>query len=201
MRVIFLGMRRGTDKFKPALTFSGTRLRECDHPDCHVAAEHRAPKSRELLGDYFWFCLDHVRVYNKSWNFCAGLGADEIETEIREDTVWRRPTWPMGSAEGDRRWRFVRDADFSDGFGAFWGKSQAREEPAGAHRPPLKSPEGKAFSILGLDPSASLSELKARYKELVKTHHPDRNGGDKLAEEKLKDINDAYSTLRKCVTA
>jgi curved DNA-binding protein CbpA len=46
-----------------------------------------------------------------------------------------------------------------------------------------------------------LSELKARYKELVKTHHPDRNGGDKLAEERLKDINDAYSTLRKCVTA
>ncbi|MEC8202861.1 MAG: J domain-containing protein, partial [Pseudomonadota bacterium] len=67
-------------------------------------------------------------------------------------------------------------------------------------KPPADSPEARAFRILGLDPSASLSELKARYKELVKTHHPDRNGGDKVAEERLKDINDAYSTLRKTVT-
>ena len=123
---------------------------------------------------------------------------------------WARTKSRLKSAKirfGDAqlgRWavpKVIVVGDFSDGFGAFRGKSQAREEPAGAHRPPLKSPEGKAFSILGLDPSASLSELKARYKELVKTHHPDRNGGDKLAEERLKDINDAYSTLRKCVTA
>jgi curved DNA-binding protein CbpA len=40
------------------------------------------------------------------------------------------------------------------------------------------------------------ARLKARYKELVKLHHPDANGGDKGAEERLKLINQAYATLK-----
>jgi len=166
-----------------------------------VPAEHRAPKSRDRLEDYFWFCLEHVREYNKSWNFCAGMGCDEIESEIRQDTVWRRPTWPIGSGPNESRWRFIRDGKVADGFGAFYGAAGGEEETGSARRPKTFSAEDKAFKILGLDPSASLSEVKARYKELVKVHHPDRNGGDKLAEERLKDINDAYATLRKCVNA
>ena len=38
--------------------------------------------------------------------------------------------------------------------------------------------------------------MKSRYKALVKIHHPDANGGAREAEEKLKEINLAYSTLR-----
>jgi curved DNA-binding protein CbpA len=38
--------------------------------------------------------------------------------------------------------------------------------------------------------------LKARYKVLVKMHHPDAHGGDKAAEERLKIINQAYATLK-----
>ena len=37
--------------------------------------------------------------------------------------------------------------------------------------------------------------IKRRYKELVKKHHPDANGGDKQAEERFKAINQAYATL------
>ena len=194
-------MRRGTDKFKPAVPFGASGLRECDHPHCHSVAEHRAPKSRDRLEDYFWFCLEHVREYNKSWNFCDGMDENQIESEIREDTVWRRPTWPMGSAENEKRWRFVREGDYADSFGSFSGDFDTKSETYSSNRQRPDSPEARAFRILGLDPTASLSELKTKYKELVKTHHPDRNGGDKVAEERLKDINDAYSTLRKTVTA
>jgi DnaJ-class molecular chaperone len=37
--------------------------------------------------------------------------------------------------------------------------------------------------------------VKARYKELVKRHHPDANGGDKSAEERFKTVSEAYRTL------
>ena len=40
-----------------------------------------------------------------------------------------------------------------------------------------------------------MSAVKARYKELVKRHHPDANGGDKASEEKFKQINQAYETI------
>ena len=194
-------MDRGTESCKLKLSGKTDGARKCDYPSCEATAKHRAPKSRDRLVEYFWFCLNHVREYNKSWNFCAGMDAEQIETAIREDMVWRRPTWPIGIAEKDCRWRFIREGKFVDSFSEFGGTQFTSSEEQGAPRPGSNSPEGRAFRILGLDPSVSLDELKTRYKELVKTHHPDKNGGDKIAEERLKDINYAYAILRKSVTA
>ena len=50
--------------------------------------------------------------------------------------------------------------------------------------------------MLDLKPPVTLKEVKARYKTLVKRLHPDANGGDKEAEERLKVVNQAYSTLK-----
>jgi curved DNA-binding protein CbpA len=50
--------------------------------------------------------------------------------------------------------------------------------------------------VLDLTLPVSLAEVKKQYKQLVKRHHPDANGGDKDAEERLKSINEAYATLR-----
>jgi curved DNA-binding protein CbpA len=55
-----------------------------------------------------------------------------------------------------------------------------------------------ALDVLELSWPLTLADVKSRYKELVKLHHPDANGGDKAAEERLKVINLAYSTLKNC---
>jgi len=49
---------------------------------------------------------------------------------------------------------------------------------------------------LDLDETATLQDVKMRYKQLVKRFHPDANGGDKQAEERFKSINEAYSNLK-----
>jgi DnaJ-class molecular chaperone len=54
----------------------------------------------------------------------------------------------------------------------------------------------QAFDILDLEPSVTLNEIKARYKELVKRFHPDANGGDRGTEERLKQVIKAYGVLR-----
>jgi transposase len=154
-----------------------------------AGGEYRAPRSRDALHNFFWFCLNHVRAYNASWNYYAGMSAREIEAEIRNDTVWQRPTWPLGERLGVFGAR-VRD------FGLF-----GMEEEAAAERktPPSKRPlsqQEQALAIFELEPPFTMSGLKARYKQLVKLHHPDAHGGDKAAEERLKIINQAYSTLK-----
>ena len=53
-----------------------------------------------------------------------------------------------------------------------------------------------ALGVLELSWPLTRADVKSRYKELVKIHHPDANGGAREAEEKLKEINAAYSTLR-----
>lgn len=169
--------------------------RRCDHPGCAETAEFRAPRSRAALHDYLWFCLDHVRLYNSSWNYYAGMSPDEIEREIRHDTVWQRPSWPLGSRTFRYQTRFNDHGlfDLDDDEPATNGHGATR------HRHPA-SPEARALAVFDLDEPVSLSDVKARYKELVKRNHPDAHGGDKAAEERLKVINRAYSTLKACYT-
>ncbi|MGZ3276033.1 MAG: J domain-containing protein, partial [Caulobacteraceae bacterium] len=47
--------------------------RACDHPGCMKAATARAPKSRDLLNEHYWFCQPHAAEYNRNWNFFAGM--------------------------------------------------------------------------------------------------------------------------------
>jgi DnaJ-class molecular chaperone len=56
--------------------------------------------------------------------------------------------------------------------------------------------EAKSLRTLGLDGNATAAEVKARYKLLVKRHHPDANGGDRSLEDRLRDIIQAYSYLK-----
>lgn len=167
--------------------------RVCDHPGCAAEGEHRAPKSRDRLNEYWWFCLDHVRAYNKAWDFYAGMSEREIEEHIRRDTTWQRPSWPMGdwrTRERETRDRVI-NGDFP--FGAHWQGARA-EQQAPPRRP--RTPEEEALAVLDLEPGADFTTIKNRYRDLAKKHHPDRTGGDKDAEERLKRINQAYNTLK-----
>jgi hypothetical protein len=173
----------------PTGAAAGAATRLCDHPGCAAGGEYRAPRSRVALDTFFWFCLDHVRLYNAQWNYYAGMSATEIEAEIRNDTVWQRPTWPLGGRAGLRFGTRVRD------FGLFGFEDEEAGHDRAAAKRPLTEQE-RALAVFDLALPLTLVSLKARYKELVKRHHPDAHGGDKAAEERLKVINQAYSTLK-----
>jgi DnaJ-domain-containing protein 1 len=163
-----------------------TPVRGCKWPGCEELGEYRAPRSPKALRDYLWFCLEHVRQYNKQWDYFAGLDAAAIEEIRRRDTVWHRPTWPLGARPGNGAGQAeAKLHDPFDALGGAHGDSSAR--PC--------TPRDEALAKLGLDRAASRDELKARYKELVKRHHPDANGGCKASEERLKTINEAYTYL------
>ena len=167
-----------------------TELRSCDHPGCAEFGDYRAPKSRDSLTDYFWFCLEHVRQYNQAWDYYAGLGAEEIEAMVRNDVTWQRPTWPLGKRMGSSR--HFDPERIRDGFGVFG-------ENFGAPPPPpsqaASAAEMSALREMNLAYPLTVEALRMRYKELCKLYHPDANGGDKQAEERFKRIGQAYKTL------
>ncbi|MFO1081966.1 MAG: J domain-containing protein [Reyranellaceae bacterium] len=169
-------------------------LRACEAPGCGLGGDFRAPHSRDRLNEYRWFCLEHVREYNKNWDYFAGLGADQIEAHIRADTTWRRPVWPLGARRNGRGpTRIVDPFDLA-------GEAGIEDKPApkmdGSEQ--LTPAERSALDVLELSWPLTRADVKSRYKELVKLHHPDANGGAREAEERLKEINAAYSTLRSC---
>ncbi|MEI8395063.1 MAG: DnaJ domain-containing protein [Rhodospirillaceae bacterium] len=168
--------------------------RGCECPGCAAEGLYPAPKAKDRLREYFWFCLDHVREYNRAWDYYAGMSTAQIEAETRSDTIWQRPTWPLGN------WR-LRERNLRDSVNGEHGFPFGH---AGSDPPPgrsgwqsvNRSPEDEAFHVLGLERDSDFPVIKARYRELAKRHHPDANGGDKVAEEKLKEINQAYTVLR-----
>jgi molecular chaperone DnaJ len=52
------------------------------------------------------------------------------------------------------------------------------------------------YEVLGLTRGASEQDVKAAFRKLAKEHHPDKNSGDKAAEHKFKELNEAYEALK-----
>src|SRR5712692_9024221 len=68
----------------------------CDWPDCRHAATHRAPKGRLREKEYWSFCLEHVREYNHSYNYFAGMSDDAVAQYQKDAITGHRPTWKIG---------------------------------------------------------------------------------------------------------
>lgn len=176
--------------------------RQCDWPSCAAVGEFRAPRSRDELNVFLWFCLGHVREYNKSWNYYDGMSEGEVEEDVRRDTVWNRPTWQLGTNLGHDS--FDKSEDPFDlftnggpvGNGANGQKKNDHGTGEAPIRPPISPEEERAYRTLELEYPVSADDVKSRYKSLVKEHHPDANKGAKASEERLKVINEAYSVLR-----
>lgn len=160
-------------------------------PGCTAQGEYRAPKSRRNLHDYWWFCLEHVRAYNGSWDYYKGMSPGEIEAQIRSDTAWQRPTWPLGRIGGASNAEHDWLHDPLHVLSAGRVKSH-HAAPSVTAPTELREP----LQTLGLSWPTTLDAVKIRYKELAKRHHPDANGGSRESEERLKTINLAYATLR-----
>ena len=183
--------RRNPPRGAPECLGGDARLppRTCEYPGCTELGQYPAPRSRRALRDWRWFCLRHVREYNRRWNYFEGCDEVEIGREVREDLGWQRPTWPLGQHAR------VPGPRLADGFGLL----RAGAAPPGggpAARPARRPPHvARALREFGLRGSASLDAIKARYKSLVKSHHPDANGGDPGASDRLVRINAAYAVL------
>ena len=167
----------------------------CDHPGCELPGEFRAPKGRLREGQYFCFCLDHVREYNASYNYFRGMTDEDVAKYQKDDIIGHRPTWSMGvnrAGKGHRE-EGVEPEGFVDPAGIFRRHARRPEEPK---RPRYGLAAMKALNTLGLDETADAESIKARYKELVKRLHPDANGGDRSLEDRLREIIHAYNYLK-----
>lgn len=179
-------------------------IRICEKEDCADPGEFRAPRSRLLdrgdAGDYQWLCLAHIREFNKSWNFFDGMSSAEVLRYKNEDITGHRPTWKLGarSAASAKETRFDDPFDLDRDAGFASGRDTGGSAEQGSSGPFADKQGRDALATLNLHAHCSLQEIKKRHRELVKKYHPDLNGGDKSAEEVLKNINQAYTHLLNC---
>jgi len=191
--------RRGGGRGGASGGEQATIARACAHEGCAEPAEYRAPKGRGKEGQYHWFCLEHVREYNKRYNYFDGMNDDDVIAYQRDAIIGHRPTRPMGVRGGERA-RAARAAWsglYEDPFGLFEDAADGRAPPAEPERRKPRAPERAALDVMGLEEDASGAAIKARYKTLVKRHHPDANQGDRSSEDRLRSVIHAYGVLRR----
>jgi curved DNA-binding protein CbpA len=190
-------VKPGEDRRRKAGTTS------CEWPGCANGGTHRAPKGRNRENEYWRFCLDHVREYNHSYNFFAGMSDDAVARYQKDALTGHRPTWKLGQNGAGKRGASTRGRPFDAAFGAddpfdmfgeLGGSGSKREQRREA--PTVHNAQRKALHTLGLEEGAERAEIKARFKELVKRHHPDANGGDRSTEDRLVEIIQAYNYLK-----
>ena len=171
---------------------------KCQWEGCSNAATHRAPMGRDFEGQYLRFCFDHVREYNKTYNYFTGLDDEQVARFQKDALTGHRPTWTMGV----NRWGNEAPLNGGDPRNAADARIRSRLNGqraggrTGDRARKLKTLEAKAFDDLGLPHNATPEAIKARYKDLVKRHHPDANGGDRSTEDRLRQIIQAYKFLK-----
>ncbi|SOC84335.1 DnaJ domain-containing protein [Ensifer adhaerens] len=176
----------------------------CQWDGCDEPGKHRAPVGRHAEGQYFLFCFEHVQKYNKGFNYFSGLSDSEIARYQKEAITGHRPTWTVGVNKNakhgptqgtTRSGSAASQARMKDPFG-FVEQGRGRGPRFEPRVKKLKPLEGKAFETLGLAANATPEDIKSRYKELVKKHHPDANGGDRGSEERFRAVIQAYQLLK-----
>lgn len=186
----------------------------CEAPGCAHPGLYRAPKGRKQEGQYWRFCIDHVRAYNASYNYFDGMNDAAVEAYQKDAMIGHRPTWSMGvnpaaggegkgerggakgaKPEAERDWAYADPLGIlrANGLGGGANRRQAAPEP---QRPRHSAAVRKALDVMGLDENADTAAIKAQYKTLVKRFHPDANGGDRSFEDRLRDIIRAHDVLR-----
>jgi len=168
----------------------------CEWPGCVHGGTHRAPKGRMREREYWRFCLDHVREYNQSYNYFAGMNDDAVARYQKDAVTGHRPTWKMGLNGATGKVHGETPIDPFEVMREFGGGGRARAERVKPEARPIHNAERKAFDTLGLEIDAAGPEIKARFKELVKRHHPDANGGDRSTEDRLVEVIQAYNYLK-----
>jgi curved DNA-binding protein CbpA len=178
----------------------------CQWKGCRSPGLYRAPRGRGRDGQYYLFCLDHVRSYNASYNYFDGMNDSEVEAFQKDAVTGHRPTWNVGlnlsnksqpptAAVGNNGYR-PSGWRAQDPHGFFAWRARAAREAPFEERRTLKPLERKSLQTLNLTDHATPIEIKARFKALVKIHHPDTNGGDPRSADKLREVIQAYNYLK-----
>lgn len=174
----------------------------CQWDGCNEPGTHRAPVGRMAEGEYFKFCFDHVREYNKGFNYFSGLADSEIARYQKEALTGHRPTWKMGTAAGGGSRSAPDFAQQRSGRAGYYNRMRdpfnlfGTNQNATPRERKARPLEAKALETLGLTVKATSAEIKARYKELVKRHHPDSNGGDRSSEDRFREVLHSYRVLK-----
>jgi len=162
----------------------------CEWKNCNEIGKFKAPVEKDNSKNYKWLCENHIKLFNKNWNYFEGMSQYEIEDFLKSDMTWHRPTQKFGSP--DNFFNILWNNALSDNLNFFKQEKSINN----LNGKKLTKKDEDAFRIMELELNADWTFIQKKFKTLVKKFHPDKNAGSKKFEDKLKKITLAYSHLK-----
>jgi len=158
----------------------------CDWNNCSNEGLYKAPKEKDNSKNYRLLCLEHVKKFNKNWNYFSGMNDRQIMEFLKSDITWHKPTQSFSSSDNF--------------FKVLWNNALKNEIDKIKFNNTIKFKfnhnDIKAFGILGITVGLKWEKIQEKFKMLVKKYHPDMNSGNKKFEDRLKVITLAYTQLK-----
>ncbi|WP_312470546.1 J domain-containing protein [Rhizobium sp.] len=167
---------------------------KCQWDGCDNSGTQRAPVGSAAEGLYLTFCLEHSKAYGRGYSYYPShsdpviakyqldAAAGKIATRgVRTDQPKLETPLPSSVPSGSAK--------------SLKARGKATQPSAATSSRTLKPLEAKAFETLGLQQIATPEEIKRRYKERLKLHHPDANNGNRQSEDRLRATIEAYKIL------
>jgi len=162
----------------------------CEWENCNLVGSFKAPAEKDNSKNFKWLCKEHIKLFNKNWNYFEGMSQGEIESFLKSDLTWHRPTQKFGSP--DNFFTILWNNALDDKFKIFSENGHIRFNS----NKKLCEKDKDAFRIMDLEFGADWTNIQKKFKTLVKKFHPDKHSGNKKYEDKLKKITLAYSHLK-----
>jgi len=162
----------------------------CDWENCKEIGKYKAPKEKDNSKDFRLLCLEHIKIFNKNWNYFQNMNTEEIEFFIKSDVTWHKTTKSFSSSENffNILWNNALE-DKLNIFSSSNFKNFKKNQ--------LSDKDRDALELMDLKLSSNWTEIHKQFRLLVKKYHPDKNRGNKKYEDKLKSITLAYTQLKK----
>ena len=71
----------------------------CDWNNCNKIGEYKAPVEKDNSKKYRMLCLEHVKEFNKNWNYFSGMNDDQVLNFLKSDMIWHKPTQSFSSSD------------------------------------------------------------------------------------------------------
>jgi len=171
-----------------------SKKRPCDYGGCN---EHGEFQAKTKSAAKFFYCLNHIKEFNKNYNFFEGMSEEEIIDYQISAIIGHRPTWKSGTNPHANYFsKFAKNdgSAFEDPFDLFEKDKTSKYERQSKIKKGKISE--KAYKLLDFSSLSSKSDIRKKFKEVVKSLHPDTNGGDNSQEDLLKEVISAYKTLK-----
>ena len=167
----------------------------CDWNNCFEIGKYKAPVEKDNSRKFKLLCLNHIKEFNKNWNYFSGMNDEQIYDFLKSDITWHKPTQSFSSS--DNFFKILWNNALKDEN----KKSMLNNSLNYMKQLKFDHKDIKAFSILEISVGLKWEKIQKKFKSLVKKFHPDMNLGNKKYEEKLKLITLAYSQLKKTYRA